>query len=229
MDTTHETSRDSEKALRYKKIVESILQCKRCPLHRTRKNPVPGEGPISADIMFIGEAPGRREDETGRPFVGSAGRILDALLASIGVRREDVYITNVVKCRPPGNRDPTPEEIESCLPYLIEQIRIIEPKLIITLGRHAGKTIYSLLGRRWRGLSAEHGVRVEGVLKGVNMKVVVIPTYHPAAALYNPQIRRVLEEDFRGPIRSEVERIASRDYEGSRRGGRSRSLLDYMK
>jgi uracil-DNA glycosylase family 4 len=216
-------SSSSEASKRYEELVKQIRECRKCDLYRYRKNPVVGEGPLTADIMLIGEAPGRKEDETGRPFVGPAGQLLNVLLAKAGLKREEVYITNVVKCRPPGNRDPTKEEISACLPYLIAQLEIIEPKLIITLGRHAGRVIYNLLGRPWRGMSSAHGVLVEGALRPIGLKAKVIATYHPAAALYNPQIRAVLEEDFTGPIRMAVE--------ATRSGGsvrKSRSLLDFM-
>ena len=153
-------------------------------------------------MMIVGEAPGRREDELGRPFVGMAGRLLDVLLGHAGLKREEVYITNVVKCRPPGNRDPKQEEIEACLPYLLRQIRLIKPKVIVALGRIAGSTLYRLMGLKWRGMAAEHGSTHEGEIAGVRVRLVV--TYHPASALYNPQLRKVLEEDFKGPIREAV-------------------------
>jgi len=207
-----------EKRKEYERLVGEISACTRCPLHATRKKPVPGEGPLDADVMVVGEAPGRREDETGRPFVGPAGRLLDALLVKAGLERGGVYITNVVKCRPPGNRDPTREEIAACLPYLRRQIRIIRPRVIIALGRHAGRTLYELAGRRWRGMKAEHGVPLEVEIEGVRLTLVA--TYHPAAALYNPQVRRSLEEDFSNIIANIVHGRGSKS-------GR-RSLLDFM-
>lgn len=198
----------------YRRLVEEIRSCTKCRLHATRKNPVPGEGPLDADIMLVGEAPGKREDELGRPFVGRAGELLNALLRMAGLRREDVYITNVVKCRPPGNRDPREDEIAACLPYLIRQIQIISPKLIIALGRHAGRTLYSLAGKKWPGMRRAHGRAVPARVAGVS--VTLYATYHPAAALYNPQLRSVLEEDFR--------RIPS--LLGA--SARKRSLLDFF-
>lgn len=198
----------------YRRLVEEIRSCTKCRLHATRKNPVPGEGPLDADIMLVGEAPGKREDELGRPFVGRAGELLNALLRMAGLRREDVYITNVVKCRPPGNRDPREDEIAACLPYLIRQIQIISPKIIIALGRHAGRTLYSLAGKKWPGMRRAHGRAVPARVAGVS--VTLYATYHPAAALYNPQLRSVLEEDFR--------RIPS--LLGS--SARKRSLLDFF-
>ncbi|WP_460126211.1 type-4 uracil-DNA glycosylase [Stetteria hydrogenophila] len=198
----------------YERLKAEILSCTKCPLHRTRKNPVPGEGPLDAEVMIVGEAPGRREDELGRPFVGMAGKLLDALLARAGLRREEVYITNVVKCRPPGNRDPRPEEVEACLPYLVRQIALIRPRVIIALGRIAGSTLFRLAGLKWRGVKAEHGLAYNAVVAGV--PVTLTATYHPASALYNPQLRRVLEEDFQGPIKEAV----------SSRGARARRSLD---
>ncbi|MCE4628547.1 MAG: uracil-DNA glycosylase [Desulfurococcales archaeon] len=198
----------------YKRLVEEIRNCTKCRLHATRKNPVPGEGPLDADIMLVGEAPGKREDELGRPFVGRAGELLNALLGLAGLRREDVYITNVVKCRPPGNRDPREDEIAACLPYLIRQIQIIAPKVIVALGRHAGRTLYSLAGKKWPGIKRAHGRAIPARIAGVS--VTLYATYHPAAALYNPELRSVLEEDFR-----KLPSIIG----GGRRG---KSLLDFF-
>lgn len=210
---------DERRSVEYKRLVNEIVECKKCPLHKYRKKPVPGEGPLDAEVMIVGEAPGRREDETGRPFVGPAGRLLDALLAKAGLERSKVYITNIVKCRPPGNRDPSRQEVEACLPYLKRQIRIIKPRVIIALGRHAGSTLYQMAGRRWRGMRAEHGVPINANIEGIN--VIIVPTYHPAAALYNPQLRQVLEEDFEGVISEIVGESRSKER-------RSRSLLDYF-
>jgi len=210
---------------RYESLVRQIRECRRCGLYQHRKNPVVGEGPLTADIVIVGEAPGRKEDETGRPFVGPAGQLLNVLLSKAGLRREDVYITNIVKCRPPGNRDPTREEVNACLPYLLTQLEIIKPKIIIALGRHAGRVIYKLVGRPWRGMSSSHGVVVEGTLEHVNVKVKVVATYHPAAALYNPQLKLVLEEDFAGPIKSLVESLKHTKNGFTKK---ARSLLDYM-
>ena len=204
-----------EKGDEYNKLITAISNCRKCGLHRFRKKPVPGEGPLDAEVMVIGEAPGRQEDESGRPFVGAAGKLLDYLLSLAGFSRSKVYITNVVKCRPPRNRDPTQEEIAACLPYLIAQIKLIKPKYIIALGRIAGKTLYSLMGRKWRGMSVEHGVVVEGTIAGVHVRLVA--TYHPAAALYKPDVKRVLEEDFR--------EVISRLKKGGEGG---KTLLDFL-
>lgn len=145
--------------------------------------------------MFIGEAPGKQEDLTGRPFVGRAGRLLDDLLAGIGLSRESVFIANIVKHRPPGNRDPRPEEIRACSPYLEEQIRTVGPKVIVTLGRHSSRYILSFLPVEFDRITEIRGRVYRGVLFG--RPVSLIPTLHPAAALYNPGYREALEEDFR--------------------------------
>jgi DNA polymerase len=148
--------------------------------------------------MFVGEAPGRSEDLEGRPFVGSAGKLLDSLLSSIGVERGGVYITNVVKCRPPGNREPFDSEVRACNPYLRRQISIIKPKIIVALGRIAGRTLYEMAGLRWDSIRAARG-RVERVrVEGVDLMLTV--TFHPAAALYNPGLREELENDFKNVI-----------------------------
>jgi DNA polymerase len=201
----------------YKKLVDEIARCTKCPLHKFRKRPVPGDGPLDADVMIIGEAPGRYEDEAGKPFVGPAGKLLDYLLSLANLNRKDVYITNVVKCRPPKNRDPKPEEISACLPYLLRQVKIIRPKVIIALGRISGSTLFSLIGKKWRGMSAEHGVPVRGVIEGV--EVVIVPTYHPAAALYKPDIKKILENDFKIVIKEVIHESRKRS---------RRTLMDYF-
>ena len=166
-------------------LYEEIADCPNCALARTRTQTVPGSGPASAEIMFIGEAPGAREDEQGLPFVGPAGRFLDELLASVGLSRESVYIGNVVKCRPQGNRDPQPGEIAACQPFLDRQIEILNPKVIVTLGR------FSMA--RW--FSDTTIGRVHGKAKRVDGRFVV-PMYHPAAALHRGDLRSVIEADF---------------------------------
>lgn len=150
---------------------------------------VMGEGNVDADIVFIGEAPGKKEDETGRPFVGAAGKFLDASLAAVGLSRADVYITNIVKYRPPNNRDPLPEEKAAFWPYLLRQIDIINPKIIVTLGRHSGGYFMPDLQ-----ISRDHGVLREVTLEGKTY--CVLPLYHPAAALYNGSMRQTLLDDF---------------------------------
>jgi uracil-DNA glycosylase family 4 len=162
-----------------------IRNCTRCLLSQGRTRAVPGEGPEDAELMFIGEAPGFHEDRSGRPFVGAAGKFLDELLASIDVRRDQVYIANVIKCRPPGNREPLPNEIEACRPYLDRQIALIRPRLVVTLGRFS-------MARYFPGakISAIHGQpRKIG-------DVIYYPMFHPAAALHQPGLRRTVEEDM---------------------------------
>ena len=166
-------------------LYEQIAVCQRCDLARSRNRAVPGEGPENAEIMFIGEAPGFHEDRLGRPFVGAAGRFLDELLASINLRREDVYICNVIKCRPPQNRDPLPSEIEACRPYLDRQIELIKPKVIITLGRFS-------MARYFPNARIS---RIHGRPKKIG-GVLCIPMYHPAAALHQPRYRADIERDF---------------------------------
>jgi uracil-DNA glycosylase family 4 len=166
-------------------LAAEIAQCTRCLLHRGRTKAVPGEGPENADLMFVGEAPGFHEDQQGRPFVGAAGNFLEELLENIGLKREDVYIANVIKCRPPGNRDPLPEEIEACKSFLDRQIDLIQPKMVVTLGRFSMARAFP----RAR-ISRIHGqpCKIGGVL--------YYPMYHPAAALHQPSLRRIIEEDM---------------------------------
>ncbi|MGE0057806.1 MAG: uracil-DNA glycosylase family protein [Dehalococcoidia bacterium] len=163
-----------------------IHSCHACPLGSTRTKAVPGEGPVDADIMLIGEAPGYYEDQQGRPFIGAAGQFLETLLASIGLKRSDVFIANVIKCRPPGNRDPLPDEISSCAGYLQSQRETIQPKVIVTLGRYS-------LAKFFPGqpISKIHG---QGRKVGDTW---VVPMYHPAAALHQGSLRRTIEEDFK--------------------------------
>jgi DNA polymerase len=164
---------------------EKLKTWKGCPLAE-KSNPVLGEGNPEAEIMFIGEAPGEQEDKLGRPFVGPAGKLLDQLLSGIGLKREEVYISNVVKYRPPANRDPTDEEKKQCMPWLMLEIAIIRPKVIVPLGRHALGHFFTTLN-----ISAAHG-KEHRLPNGT----VVVPIYHPAAALHNPGLRSALENDF---------------------------------
>jgi len=166
-------------------LYAEVKVCQKCILSQGRNNAVPGEGPEKADIMFIGEGPGFHEDRQGRPFVGAAGKYLEELLDQIGLKREDVYITNVVKCRPPGNRDPQPEEIAACKPYLDKQIDLIRPRLIVTLGRFS-------MQRYFPGASIS---RIHGQPKRVG-NVIYYPMFHPAAALHQPRWRSLVEEDI---------------------------------
>ena len=167
-------------------IVERVAECRRCELAEQRGRTVPGSGAADADIMIIGEAPGYNEDKQGLPFVGAAGGVLTDLLAGIGLRREDVYITNMVKCRPPSNRDPQPAEMSACADYLDEQIALIDPKVIVTLGRFS-------FGKFFPGRSIS---RERGKPRMWNGRMIY-PMYHPAATLHNPRLRPALESDFR--------------------------------
>jgi uracil-DNA glycosylase family 4 len=164
--------------------------CVRCRLHEGRTQVVFGNGNPDADLMFVGEAPGFHEDQQGVPFVGQAGKLLDRLLEGIGLSLSDVFVENVLKCRPPGNRDPQPDEIESCEPYLFRQIELIAPKVVATLGNFATK----LLSGKPTGITRVHGVEQETTIGG--SRVLLYPLYHPAAALYTPAMLKVLEEDF---------------------------------
>ena len=164
--------------------------CTRCRLAQGRTQVVFGSGNPRADLMFVGEAPGFHEDKQGVPFVGQAGKLLERLLAGIDLRRENVYIANVLKCRPPGNRDPQQDEIESCEPHLFRQIELIEPKVIATLGNFATK----LLSGRPLGITRVHGQEQSLTIAG--RSVLLYPLYHPAAALYTPAMLKVLEADF---------------------------------
>ncbi len=177
-----------------RELEEEIRRCTKCPLHRHRTKAVPGEGDPNAKVFFIGEAPGRNEDLEGRPFVGAAGKLLNRLLELAGLSRSAVFITNVVKCRPPGNRDPRPEEIEACAPYLDRQLAAVRPDIVVTLGRHS--TAY-LLGRA--GMQASSIMKTRGRIYRIEvegLEVEVLPTLHPAAALYNPRLLPLLESDF---------------------------------
>jgi uracil-DNA glycosylase family 4 len=167
-----------------------LKQCT-CELRHTAKRGVPGHGNPEADIVFIGEAPGKKEDETGIPFVGAAGKFLDEMLASIKMKREDVYITNVVKYRPPENRDPTQKEKEDCRKWLHEELNCISPKLIIFLGRHSMNDFFPELK-----ISSAHGKLVHEKLPGINAEYF-LPLYHPASALYNGSLRTTLLADFK--------------------------------
>ena len=164
--------------------------CTRCRLAEGRTQVVFGSGDPSADLMFVGEAPGFHEDKQGVPFVGQAGKLLERLLAGIGLERKDVYIANVLKCRPPGNRDPQPDEIEACESHLFRQIELIRPTVVATLGNFATK----LLSGRPLGITRVHGQEQETTLG--SRSVVLYPLYHPAAALYTPAMLKVLESDF---------------------------------
>ncbi|MEM2521843.1 MAG: type-4 uracil-DNA glycosylase [Candidatus Bathyarchaeia archaeon] len=176
-------------------IASEVRTCKRCELWKTRKNAVPGEGNPNARVMFIGEAPGYWEDIKGSPFVGAAGKLLDMLLAEAGLSRGEVFIGNVLKCRPPGNRDPQPTEIESCTPYLDRQIRAIRPRLMVTLGNHSTAYIFFRAGISFNGITQARGKFYQAKVLGLT--VLVFPTFHPAAGLYSAKYKQALTADFK--------------------------------
>ncbi len=175
----------AEKERRLKEIAQEVENCKGCALHFSRKRAVPGEGPANAEVIFIGEAPGFHENEQGRPFVGAAGSFLEELFASAGLKRGQVFITNVVKSRPPNNRDPLPDELAACAPFLLRQIEVINPLVIVTLGRYS--MAHFMPGAK---ISAAHGKA-----HWVGDRLVVA-MYHPAAALHQPGLKPTLLHDF---------------------------------
>jgi len=175
-------------------VQKHVMECRRCDLYKTRTNPVFGEGSNTADILFIGEAPGFYEDKQGRPFVGRAGKLLDELLISINLQRKDVYIANILKCRPPNNRNPEKSEIESCIEFLDAQIEIISPKIIVPLGNFAVQYIFKKFGFESDKISNVHGkIYKKNTLFG---HISIIPMYHPAIATYNPNKKSILLEDI---------------------------------
>ena len=169
-------------------IAEEVKVCKKCPLFKGRTNAVPGEGNIHPEILLIGEGPGSNEDKQGKPFVGDAGKFLDEMLGSIKIKREDVFITNVVKCRPPNNRDPLEEEVDECTRnYLFRQIKEIKPKLIVTLGRHSMQVFFPQI----KSISSVHGKAYKKAGQ------VYYICYHPAAAIYQQSLKETMKEDFK--------------------------------
>jgi DNA polymerase len=203
------------------KVATEVRGCPLCKLSRSRKNAVPGEGQLSAKVMFVGEAPGRSEDEKGRPFVGAAGRILDQMLERAGIERSEVFITNVVKCRPPNNRVPEDDEVAACMPYLDRQVALIQPRIICILGRTAYS---SLLGGG--SITANRGKVIE---KGGQKYFLTI---HPAAAIYNKSMLGLLEADLKKLAREmkKTTTAAAAGSNGSGRGdrGKETSLEDYL-
>jgi uracil-DNA glycosylase family 4 len=181
---------------------DQIRSCTNCKLAGGRSNAVPGEGPDQADILFIGEAPGFHEDKQGRPFVGAAGQFLEELLASIDMSREDVFITNVVKCRPPANRDPEPDEIDACRGYLDRQIELLQPRMVVTLGRFS-------MARYFPNAKIS---QIHGQAKKMD-GVIYYPMYHPAAALHQPSLRRTVQEDMKRipQLLAEIDRLAEEE------------------
>ncbi len=173
------------------KIIEDIKKCEKCELCKTRTQAVPGDGNLHAEIMFVGEAPGKNEDIKGVPFVGRAGKLLDEMLLKIGLERKDVYITNIVKCRPPENRDPTPSEKKTCSVHLDKQIEKMKPKIVVCLGRHSAGYLFEKYGIEFPGIGEAHGKSFK-----TESGLVLFPIYHPAAAIYNQKLKKDLEEDF---------------------------------
>jgi len=198
-------------------VHKEILKCTKCPLHKGITNKVPGEGDPTSGIMFIGEAPGAKDDKQGRPFVGAAGKLLTKMIEEkLGIPRSKVFITNVLKCRPPNNRDPLPEEIESCSPFLIKQIEIIKPWLIVCLGRFSTEFVFKYFGLKFTKISDVRG-KVYTVNKW-DKTVYIVPTYHPAAVLYHPKWNDNFEKDF-----ETIKQILEGKYKK-----RKTSLLDYF-
>jgi DNA polymerase len=181
---------DAERRAALEAIAAEVRDCTRCRLHQTRTNAVPGEGDPATEVVFIGEGPGHNEDLEGRPFVGRAGGLLVGLLRHIGWTRDDVFITNIVKCRPPGNRDPEPDEVAACAPYLHRQLEVLDPAVIVTLGRHS-------MGRFMPGarISSAHGTTAPADPASGASDATVFAMYHPAAALRTPAIERESYED----------------------------------
>jgi len=176
-------------------IATEVIACIRCHLWKTRKNAVPGEGRADTSIMLIGEAPGYWEDLKGRPFVGTAGKFLNTLLAEIGLSRNDVFICNVLKCRPPRNREPLPAEIQTCTPYLDRQLLAIQPKFLVTLGNYSTAYLFSKAALPFNGITQTRGKFHEVSIMG--MEMAIFPTFHPAAALYNAKYRKQSLSDFK--------------------------------
>jgi uracil-DNA glycosylase family 4 len=175
-------------------VASEVVICIKCDLSKTRRKAAPGTGNTETKILLIGEAPGESEDIKGEPFVGSAGKFLDELLNQISLSRNDVFITNIVKCRPPNNRDPLPTEIETCTPYLNRQIGTLEPKFIITLGRHSTAYIFSKTNLPFTSITQTRGKTYDTSLLG--LKITIFPTFHPAAALYHARYKDQLQKDF---------------------------------
>ncbi len=186
------------KSDRRKKLVEELIRevdaCTKCRLYKYAKHAVPGEGKLQAALMLVGEAPGRNEDLQGKPFVGAAGHFLDEVLTSVDFTRGDVYITNIVKHRPPHNRLPRRDEVKACTPYLERQIRIVKPKVIVTLGNCSTSYLLSQLGKEYERLGEVRGKVFSGELFDINVEVV--PTFHPAAVLYDRTKEETIKEDF---------------------------------
>ncbi len=178
-----------------KQLSQDVTGCKKCDLWKTRKNPVVGNGSLNASVMFIGEAPGYHEDIQGIPFVGRAGKVFDELLQSIGLEKNEVYVCNTLKCRPPDNRNPFDSEIKACTPYLDRQITAIKPKVIGTLGNFATSYVLEKFGLQAEKIGKIHGKTFH--IRNLLFESRIIPLYHPAAATYNPNMKSVLMDDFK--------------------------------
>ena len=182
-----------EKESKLREVKDNVINCQKCSLCKTRILPVIGQGSHSAKIMFVGEAPGAKEDKTGFPFCGASGKFLDQLLNSAGIKREEVYICNLLKCRPPGNRDPISEELEACTPYLDRQIEAINPKIISPLGRHSMNFLM-------KKFNLEDKIdlisKIHGKIFDIENNIKLVPLYHPAVAVYNANMKEVLIKDF---------------------------------
>jgi DNA polymerase len=186
-------------------VAKEVVVCVKCQLWKNRKKAVPGEGNPESLVMFIGEAPGQSEDIKGKPFVGAAGKFLEALLSEIGLSRDDVFICNIVKCRPSRNREPMPNEIQTCTPYLDRQIRIIEPKFIVTLGNHSTAYIFSKANLAFNSITQTRGKFYQATI--LDTQITIFPTFHPAAALYSEKYKETLQRDFQ-LIKNELARRA---------------------
>ena len=184
---------DKEKLIQ--ELTKEVDKCQKCPLYKSRKNPLTGDGNINSKTMLIGEAPGYEEDIQKKAFVGRAGKILDYLLETLNLTRNDVYITNIVKCKPPENRDPEQKEIITCFSYLVRQLKIIKPITIICLGKYACQEIFKLSKLPFSKISSMHGKSYK--IKTSYGHAQIIASYHPAAALHNPNILKILKEDFK--------------------------------
>ncbi len=181
----------NEKAIKFEELETACSNCKKCVLYKTAKNLVFSDGSPDASLVFIGEAPGADEDEQGKPFVGRAGKLLTATIEKSGLSRSEVYICNILKHRPPDNRNPLPDEIEACSPYLVEQLALIKPRIIVTLGNFSTKFL----------LATDEGItKLRGIMKISPWGYNVIPTYHPAAVLRNPNLQPVMEGDIKKAI-----------------------------
>ncbi|MBS3778217.1 MAG: uracil-DNA glycosylase [Candidatus Thermoplasmatota archaeon] len=184
-----------EQSDRIQQLADDILHCQKCDLFKTRTNPVIGEGSLDADLLFIGEAPGYNEDQQGRPFVGRAGSILDELIESIGLKRSEVYIANILKCRPPKNRNPTSSEIKACTPHLEKQLDLIDPTVILPMGSFSTEYVFDKFNIPFTKISKLHGKIISK--NTLYNQLHILPLYHPAVATYNPNKKTVLLEDIK--------------------------------